>query len=414
MKNMIEQIGIKARKAARALALLGERERNMALDLMADALLKNSGAIVKENEKDISRAKQEGLGDAMIDRLRLTPQRVDAMADGIQQVISLPNPLGRVYDESVRPNGLKVAKVRIPIGVIGIIYESRPNVTADTAALCVKSGNAVILRGGKEAFNSNLVIARVLAGALEKSGVTPDAVQFVETTERSAVLELLKMHKYIDVIIPRGGEGLIKFVSENSTIPVIKHDAGVCHVYIDEGADFDMARNIALNSKVQRPGVCNSAETLLIHSSWLNRAPELLRALAGEGVELRGCERTREVYPAAKPATKEDWSAEYLALILAVKIVDSMEEAIDHIERYGSHHTEAIVTPSEERGRKFVAGVDSSAVMVNASTRFNDGGQFGLGAEMGISTQKLHCRGPMGLEELATYKFFVIGEGQTR
>jgi len=414
MKNVIEQIGIKARKAARTLALLDEQERNMALESMAEALRGNSGAIVKENEKDILRAKREGLGDAMVDRLLLTPTRVSAMADGMRQIISLPDPLGRVYDESVRPNGLKVARVRIPIGVIGIIYESRPNVTADTAALCVKSGNAVILRGGKEAFNSNLVIARILSESLEKSGVAPDAVQFVETTDRAAVLSLLKMSKYIDVIIPRGGEGLIKFVSENSTIPVIKHDAGVCHVYIDEGADFDMARNIAVNSKVQRPGVCNSAETLLIHSSWLNHAPSLLRELASEGVELRGCERTREVYPDAKPAVEEDWYAEYLSLTLAVKIVDSMEEAIDHMERYGSHHTEAIVTPSPARGRKFVAGVDSSAVMVNASTRFNDGGQFGLGAEMGISTQKLHCRVPMGLEELATYKFFVIGEGQTR
>jgi len=298
--------------------------------------------------------------------------------------------------------------------VIGIIYESRPNVTADTAALCLKSGNAVILRGGKEAFNSNYAIAAILSSALEKSGITPYAVQFIRTTDRGAVLKMLKMDKYIDIIIPRGGPELMKFIAENSTIPVIKHDAGVCHVYIDEGADFESARDIAVNSKVQRPGVCNAAETLLIHSAWRENAPALLKALADEGVELRGCEKTRELFPDAKPATEEDWYAEYLSLILAVKFVDSMDEAIEHIERYGSHHTDAIVTGSRERGDRFLKEVDSSAVMVNASTRFNDGGQFGLGAEMGISTQKLHARGPMGLRELTTYKYIVVGQGQVR
>jgi glutamate-5-semialdehyde dehydrogenase len=298
--------------------------------------------------------------------------------------------------------------------VIGVIYESRPNVTADAAALCLKSSNAVILRGGSEAFNSNMVIAGLLSAALAKCGVNAAAIQFIKTPEREAVMRMLKMDKYIDVIIPRGGYGLIRMVVENSIIPVIKHDAGVCHVYVDEGADLETAKKIAINSKVQRPGVCNAAETLLVHSSWGDRLPALLDALAEKGVELRGCERTRKAYPKAKPATADDWYAEYLDLILSVKVVDSMDEAVEHIERYGSHHTEAIVTPSAQRGWDFVKKVDSSAVMVNASTRFNDGGQFGLGAEMGISTQKLHCRGPMGLEELTTYKYFVLGDGQIR
>ncbi len=414
MKEEIQEIGEKARKAARLLAALDTEKKNEGLNAMADELTANAAKIEAENEKDIHNAKNENLDAALIDRLTLDADRVKLMADGLRDIVSLGDPVGEIYEETTRPTGIRVARMRIPIGVIGIIYESRPNVTADTSALCLKTGNAVILRGGKEAFNSNRVIAAILRSALEKVGITPDAVQFIDTTDREAVLHMLKMDKNIDIIIPRGGPGLIKFVSENSTIPVIKHDAGLCHVYIDEGADYNMARDITINSKCQRPGVCNAAETLLIHSSWVDNVPRLLDELEKAGVEIRACVRTYEIYSHAKPATENDWYAEYLALILAVKIVDSMEEAIDHIEKYGSHHTETIVTPSPERGEAFIKAVDSSAVMVNASTRFNDGGEFGLGAEMGISTQKLHCRGPMGLKELTTYKFVVHGQGQIR
>ncbi|MFQ5432032.1 MAG: glutamate-5-semialdehyde dehydrogenase [Nitrospinota bacterium] len=410
----IEEIGQKARSAAKRLALLSTKEKNGALEMMADSLEESAEAVIKENLKDTDTARQNGLSDAMIDRLVLNRDRIGGIADGIRQIAGLPDPVGHIYEETVRPNGLKVSRISIPIGVIGIIYEARPNVTADTAALCLKSGNAVVLRGGKEAFHSNNAIASLLSAALEKKGITPDAIQFIRTTDREAVLKMLKLNNYIDVIIPRGGPGLIKFVSENSTIPVIKHDAGVCHVYIDESAAFERARDIAVNSKVQRPGVCNAAETLLVHSAWSQNLPALLAAFAAEGVELRGCKKTRELYPAAKPAEEEDWRTEYLSLTLAVKVVDSMDEAIEHIERYGSHHTDAIVTESRENGDRFLREVDSSAVMVNASTRFNDGGQFGLGAEMGISTQKLHARGPMGLRELTTYKYMVVGQGQVR
>ena len=410
----IEKIGKDARSAAKQLALLTPQEKNAALKAMADALEQSADAIIEQNKKDTDLARKNGLSDAMIDRLVLNSERISGMADGIRQIVALPDPVGHVYEETVRPNGLKISKISIPIGVIGIIYESRPNVTADTAALCLKSGNAVILRGGSEAFNSNSIIAALLSSALEKNSVTPSAVQFVRTTDRDAVVKMLKMDNYIDVIIPRGGPGLMKFIAENSTIPVIKHDAGVCHVYIDEGAAFERARDIAINSKVQRPGVCNAAETLLVHSAWSKDVPALLSAFAAEGVELRGCEKTRELFSGAKPATEEDWYAEYLSLTLAVKVVDSMDAAIEHIEHYGSHHTDVIVTESRERGERFLKEVDSSAVMVNASTRFNDGGQFGLGAEMGISTQKLHARGPMGLRELTTYKYIVVGQGQVR
>ena len=414
MDTSLDETGKNARRAARELALLSTDAKNRALEAMADALISNAAAIESENAKDLAAARAAGMDAALVDRLALDAKRIADMADGVRQIASLPDPVGRIYDETVRPNGMKVAKMRIPIGVIGIIYESRPNVTADAAALCLKSSNAVILRGGSEAFNSNMVIAGLLSAALAECGINAAAIQFIKTPEREAVMRMLKMDKYIDVIIPRGGYGLIRMVVENSIIPVIKHDAGVCHVYVDEGADLEMAKNIAINSKVQRPGVCNAAETLLVHSSWGERLPALLDALAEKGVELRGCERTRKAYPKAKPATADDWHTEYLDLILSVKVVDSMDEAVEHIERYGSHHTEAIVTPSAQRGWEFVKKVDSSAVMVNASTRFNDGGQFGLGAEMGISTQKLHCRGPMGLEELTTYKYFVLGDGQIR
>ncbi len=413
MFNM-EAVGKRARRAARELAVLSTDQKNRALGIMAAELVAQAARIEAGNAKDLAAAKEAGLDAAMTDRLMLNAKRIGEMADGVRQIADLPDPVGHIYDETVRPNGMKVAKMRIPIGVIGIIYESRPNVTADAAALCLKSGNVVILRGGSEAFHSNRVIAAILAESLQKAGITPDAVLFIDTPDREAVMRMLKADKYIDVIIPRGGYGLIRMVTENSHIPVVKHDAGVCHVYIDEGADPAMAEAIVINAKAQRPGVCNAAEALLIHRSWLDRAPALLDALAAKGVELRADEAVRAVYPKAKPAADNDWGAEYLALIMAVKAVDSMEAAIDHIEQYGSHHTEAIVTPSQERGWEFVRRCDSSAVMINASTRFNDGGQFGLGAEMGISTQKLHCRGPMGLQELTTYKYFVLGQGQVR
>ncbi len=410
----MEEMGIKARRAGRDLALLDTAKKNGALSAMASALEENSSHIESENAWDVSAAQEAGHDSAFVDRLVLDRKRIKEMADAVREIISLPDPVGEIYDETTRPNGLKVAKLRVPLGVIGIIYESRPNVTADASALCLKSGNAVILRGGSEAFLSNMAIAEMISKGLAEAGVNPDAVQFVKTSDRSAVMEMLKLDKYIDVIIPRGGYGLTKMVSENSTIPVIKHDAGVCHVYIDEGADPAMAEKITVNSKVQRPGVCNAAETLLVHSKWLPNLPGLLKALVANKVEIRGCERTRSVFPGSKSATEDDWYAEYLDLILAVRVVDSMEEAIEHIEKYGSHHTEAIVTPSDKRGWEFVQKVDSSAVMINASTRFNDGGQLGLGAEMGISNQKLHVRGPMGLRELTTYKYFVRGAGQVR
>ncbi|MDH5542845.1 MAG: glutamate-5-semialdehyde dehydrogenase [Nitrospinota bacterium] len=410
----VEETGRRARSAARALALLDTEEKNRALEIMAKAIIESSSFIQGENGKDLEAGRKNGLTDAMLDRLRLDAKGVEGMAKGIRDIIALPDPVGRVYDEIVRPNGLKVHKVRIPIGVFGIIYESRPNVTADASALCIKSGNAVILRGGSEAFNSNLAIVKVLSDSLSKAGITSDAIQFIATTDREAVLSMLKLNRYIDVIIPRGGPGLIKFVSENSTIPVVKHDAGVCSVYVDEGAPFETARDIVINSKTQRPGVCNAAEKLIVHSAWRANLPKLLDALAEKGVEIRGDSRVCELYAKAKPATEKDWTEEYLSLVISAKMVDSMEEAVDHIEEYGSHHTDSIVTPSKERGEKFVRAVDSSAVMVNASTRFNDGGEFGLGAEMGISTQKLHVRGPMGLEELTTYKYVAVGEGHVR
>jgi len=414
MDISVEDIGKNARRAGRALALLGTAEKNRALEILAKAILDNSSFIQKENSKDIEAGKKNGLTDAMLDRLRLDTKGIEGMAKGIREIIALPDPVGRVYDEAVRPNGLKIHKVRVPIGVFGIIYESRPNVTADASALCIKSGNAVVLRGGSEAFNSNLAIVSVLSKALAEAGLPSEAIQFIATTDRDAVLKMLKLDKYIDVIIPRGGPGLIKFVSENSTIPVVKHDAGVCSVYVDEGAEFETARNIAVNSKTQRPGVCNAAEKLIVHSAWLANLPMLLDALSEKGVEIRGDSRVCELYAKAKPATEESWSKEYLSLIISVKVVDSMEEAVEHIEEYGSHHTDSIVTPSVERGEMFAKSVDSSAVMVNASTRFNDGGELGLGAEMGISTQKLHVRGPMGLEELTTYKYVAVGEGHVR
>jgi len=363
----------------------------------------------------VTLARQDGMAPAMIDRLTITPAVLAAMVKGIQEVVDLPDPVGAMGPVMVRPNGLEVRRMRIPLGVIGIIYESRPNVTIDAASLCLKAGNAVILRGGSEALHANQALAAVIAQALADAGIDPKAVQLVPYREREAVHALLQQEAHVDLIIPRGGEGLIRFVVANSKIPVLKHYKGVCHVYVDKGADHEMAARICLNAKVQRPGVCNAMETLLVHqgeaATFLPAAGKLL---AEAGVELRGCPRTCAIVPQAKAAVDSDWPAEYLALILAVKVVDDMDAAMSHIAAYGSNHTETIVTGDTGRAERFLREVDSSVVLVNASTRFNDGGQLGLGAEIGISTSKLHAFGPMGVEELTTTKFVVYGKGQVR
>ncbi|MCD4688085.1 MAG: glutamate-5-semialdehyde dehydrogenase [Desulfuromonadaceae bacterium] len=404
-----------AQQATRIMANLSATAKNDMLRRMADALEQAAPALVEANEKDLERARQKGLSAAMIDRLMLNDERVTAMADGLREVAELPDPVGEISDMRRRPNGIQVGRMRIPLGVIGIVYESRPNVTADAAGLCLKSGNVVVLRGGSEAINSNVAIGAVLKKELLVMGLPAGALQVVTTTDRSAITELLKLEEYIDLIIPRGGEGLIRFVSENSRIPVIKHYKGVCHTFIDASADYEMAERICVNAKVQRPGVCNSMETLLIHKDIAETfVPRIVATLKGKGVELRGCSVTKEFAPEVIAATEEDWAAEYLDLILAIKVVEDIDEAIEHIRRYCSLHTEVIVTNDYRNSQRFVREVNSSVVMVNASSRFSDGNQFGLGAEIGISTTKLHSFGPMGLEDLTTRKFVVLGDGQVR
>ncbi len=413
--NVVQEIAKEAKKASRILRSVSRIQKDEALKQMANALIEREDEILKENEKDLKNAYDMGLSSAMIDRLTLNEDRIKEMANGIMEVVSLPDPVGEVVKMWKRPNGLMVGRMRIPLGVIGFIYESRPNVTVDAASLCLKSGNAVILKGGSEAINSNMILVQILADALEKSGLPKKAVQMIPTTDREAVKALISMDEYVDVIIPRGGEGLIRFVAENSKVPVLKHYKGVCHVYVDEHADLDMAQEICFNAKVQRPGVCNAMETMLVHKNIASEfLPKMLKRFQDAGVEIRGCEETLKIYPDAKPATEEDWPAEYLDLILAVKVVDNMDEALDHIERYGSNHTEAIVTNDYNNAQRFLSEVDSSVVLVNASTRFNDGNQLGLGAEIGINTSKLHAFGPMSLEELTTTKFIVYGNGQVR
>ncbi len=382
---------------------------------MADGILQGTGVIQEANRKDLDAARAAGLSAAMIDRLTIKDATLAAMAQGLREVAQLPDPVGSLGPAWVRPNGLQVARMRIPLGVIGIIYESRPNVTVDAAGLCLKAGNAAILRGGSEAFHSNCALAAVIARSLADSGLPEAAVQVIPVTERLAVNALLQQEEFIDLIIPRGGEELIRFVVAHSRIPVLKHYKGVCHVYVDEGADLSMAEEVCFNAKVQRPGVCNAMETLLVHRSAAERfLPAMARRFRAAGVQLRGCEQTRRLVPEAVPASEADWPAEYLDLILAVRVVAGLDEGIAHIGAYGSNHTEAIVTRDYERARRFVREVDASVVLVNASTRFNDGGQLGLGAEIGISTSKLHAFGPMGLEELTTNKFVVYGSGQVR
>lgn len=404
-----------AREASRQVANLSSGIKNELLIQMATALEQNSTKLQSENEKDLDSARKSGMAAAMVDRLALTPERITAMADGLREVASLPDPVGEVTGMWLRPNGIKVGRQRIPLGVIGIVYESRPNVTADAAGLCLKSGNAVILRGGSEAIHSNRAIGEILQQVLQAQGLPTAALQVITTSDRNAVTELLKLEDQIDLIIPRGGEGLIRFVSENSRIPVIKHYKGVCHTYVDAAADCKMAEEICLNAKVQRPGVCNAMETLLVHRDIAAEfLPQINTAMAKAGVELRGCEAAQKLIADIVPATEEDWRAEYLDLILAVRIVDNYEQARDHIDTYGSLHTEVIVTNDYQLSQRFLSEINSSVVMVNASSRFSDGNQLGLGAEIGISTTKLHSFGPMGLEDLTTRKFVVLGSGQIR
>ena len=412
---MIEDMAKDAKAAARLLRKIERDTKDAALRLMADRLLQRKKDIVRENKKDLALAEEKGLTSAMIDRLTLDDKTIRSMAEGLREIAVLSDPVGEVTGMWKRPNGLMVGRVRIPLGVIGFIYESRPNVTVDAASLCLKSGNAVILKGGSEAINSNLILEKILKESLEETGLPQNAIQVVPSTDRKAVRILLGLEDYVDIIIPRGGEGLIRFVAEHSRIPVLKHYKGVCHIYVDEFADMVTASDVCFNAKVQRPGVCNAMETMLVHDKIAGDfLPLIAKRLLEAGVEIRGCPKTLSLIPQAVPAEEADWAAEFLDLILAVKIVSSMDEALDHIDKYGSDHTEAIITKDYERSMKFLREVDSSVVLVNASTRFNDGNQLGLGAEIGINTSKLHAFGPMGLEELTTTKFIVYGNGQVR
>jgi glutamate-5-semialdehyde dehydrogenase len=415
IKQQVTEYAKAAKAASRKLAVTSTAIKNQALAAMANALEDNKQQIIAANEQDVEAAKARHLSPALIDRLSLNDKRIAGMAAALRELIALPDPVGEIIRMWRRPNGLQVGRMRVPLGVVGIIYEARPNVTADAAGLCLKSGNAVILRGGSEAIHSNTAIAGILSRAATAAGIPEGAIGLIENTDRVAVNELLKLEEYIDVIIPRGGEALIRTVVQNSLIPVIKHYKGVCHVYVDEDADLDMAENIAFNAKVQRPGVCNAMETLLVHqgvAEWF--LPPVFEKLKAAGVEIRGCAASRKIVPGTLDATEEDWYAEYLDLILAVRVVSSLEQALEHIHMYGSGHSEAIVTSNYTTARRFIEQADASAVFVNASTRFNDGGELGLGAEIGISTQKLHARGPMGLEELTCTKFVVYGDGQIR
>lgn len=414
-EQYMRDVGLRARHAARLVSRAGTGLKNAALNAAADAIISAEAALLEANARDLAAGRQKGLDDALLDRLTLTPERIQSMAEGLRQIALLPDPVGQIGDLQFRPSGIQVGRMRVPLGVIGIIYESRPNVTADAAGLCLKSGNATILRCGSEAIHSSLAITACIHEGLRLAGLPEDAVQLLQVTDRRLVGLLLKMKDSVDVIIPRGGKSLIERVSAESEIPVIKHLDGVCHVYIDDRADLDMASRIAVNAKTHRYGVCNAMETLLVAEGVAARVlPGLTRDYQAAGVELRGCPRSRELVAGMKPATEEDWYTEYLAPILSVKVVAGLDEAIDHIERYGSHHSDAIVTGDYQRARRFMREVDSSSVLINASTRFADGFEYGLGAEIGISTDKLHARGPVGLEGLTTLKFVVFGEGQIR
>jgi glutamate-5-semialdehyde dehydrogenase len=408
-------VGEQARAAARAVAAADTGAKNKALEAIAAAIEAAADILATENHKDLEAGRARGLDAALLDRLELTPARISAMAEGLRQIAALPDPVGEISDLKYRPSGIQVGRMRVPLGVIGIIYESRPNVTADAAGLCLKSGNAAILRGGSEAVHSNQAIAACIRAGLQATGLPVTAVQVIETTDRAAVGELVRMEKFVDVIVPRGGKGLIERISREARVPVIKHLDGICHTYIDDQADVDKAVTVAFNAKTQRYGTCNTTETLLVHAGIAERIlPVLGKQYQAAGVELRGCERTRAILSGITAATEADWDTEYLAPILSVRVVDDLDAAIAHIERHSSRHTDAILTENLGRARRFLREVDSSSVMVNASTRFADGFEYGLGAEIGISTDKLHARGPVGLEGLTTLKFVVLGDGHIR
>ena len=413
--ELVQHMAQEAKGAARRLGTLSREVKDRVILRVAELLKERQAQIQSANRQDVEAAQAQGHAAAFLDRLTLSDKVFASMIKGLKEVAALPDPVGAVTGMWVRPNGLKVGRQRIPLGVIGFIYESRPNVTVDAAALCLKSGNAVILKGGKEALNSNLALGQLMQDALAEAGVPQAAVQVIPSVAREATLELLKQDELVDLIIPRGGEGLIRFVTEHSRIPVLKHYKGVCHIFVDESADLDMAEEVCFNAKVQRPGVCNAMETMLVHAAAApGFLPRMVARFRQAQVELRGCPRTREIDPQASPAQAEDWGAEFLDLILAVKVVPDLDAALSHIARYSSNHTEAIITRDYARAQRFLKEVDSSVVLVNASTRFNDGGELGLGAEIGINTSKLHAFGPMGLEELTTTKFIVYGDGQIR
>jgi glutamate-5-semialdehyde dehydrogenase len=415
IKEMVLEKASQAKAAARVLAGVSSAIKNQALMKMADGLVSATAELKKENEKDLKYAREQGLSSALIDRLELNDKRINGMASGLREIAALPDPVGEVTRMWQRPNGLRIGKVRVPIGVIGIIYESRPNVTADAVGLCLKSGNSIILRGGSEAINSNTAIAKILMQAARSAGLPEGCIQLIDITDRQAVMEMLKLDEHIDLIVARGGASLIQTVTENSKIPVAKHSAGICHTYVDVGADLKMAEEICFNAKVQRPGVCNSMETMLVHQDVAEEfLPQMIRRFQEADVEIRGCPQVRKIFPGVTEATEEDWRTEYLDLILSVRVVRDIDEAIDHIMTYGSLHSDAIVTKDYQRANRFLKEVDSAAVYVNTSTRFTDGNEFGLGAELGISTQKLHSRGPMGLEDLTSQKFIIFGDGQIR
>ena len=415
IKSYVRRKAEEARKAAGPLAILPSETKNTALVRMADALVAQTEKLISVNTMDLEGARKRGLSRALVDRLTLDPKRIKAMAAGLREVADLPDPVGEVVKTVQRPNGMRVERTRVPIGVIGMVYESRPNVTADAAGLCLKAGNAVVLRGGSEAIHSNIAIARILSESGASAGLPDGCLAFLDNPDRQAVMEMLKLDALIDLIIPRGGEALMKTVCQNSRIPVIRHDKGLCHTYVDEFADLAMARTICFNAKVQRPGTCNAMETLLVHKAV---APaflsKMIPAFQEAGVEVRGCSETVRMVQGLKKAEESDWETEYLDLILSVRVVRDMDEAMNHIARYGSQHSDAIVTQNEKQAERFLKEVDSCAVMVNASTRLNDGYEFGLGAEIGISTSRIHARGPMGLEDLTTTKYIVRGEGQIR
>lgn len=415
IKEVVHQRAKEAKEGAIALLKATTEQKNRALQIMAERLLSEADYLKEENRKDLAYAEQKGLSPAMIDRLTLKDRIINEMAQGLRDVAALPDPVGEITRMWQRPNGMHVGRMRVPIGVIGIIYESRPNVTADATALCLKAGNAVLLRGGTEAFHSNRAIVKILKEAISEADIHPGAVSFIDVTDREAIMEMIRLEGLVDLIIPRGGEGLIRTVTENSRIPVLKHYKGVCHVYVDSDADLRMAEEICFNSKVQRPGTCNAMETMLVHAAVASEfLPGMAERFRAAGVTLKGCAETQRIIKDIEGLEEDDYYNEYLSLTLNIKVVQDIDEAIEHINRYGSAHTDSIVTENYHKTLRFLKEVDSSAVMVNASTRLNDGGQFGLGAEIGISTDKIHARGPMGLEELTCTKFIVLGTGQLR